>query len=192
MSTSWLQRLCIASILLAGLAVSTWLRYRLEQDNLPEATPAQQEPDAYMEAFTRTDMDEQGRVKSRLQAKRMLHFAVDGATRLSEPTMQLHEEDQRARPWHARSDYAWVSGEQDVVLMYGHVRIWRNDAQGQRELEVRSEDLRVLPGLRYAETDTTAIIVTPQRVTRGVGMRANLATSQLDLLNDVHTRQAPR
>ena len=43
----------------------------------------------------------------------------------------------------------------------------------------------------YGETDRPVVITTPTTETRGVGMKAYLKESRLELLSKVHTRHEP-
>jgi lipopolysaccharide export system protein LptC len=98
---------------------------------------------------------------------------------------------QEGEPWHVRSERGWVSPSGDVMLLLGKVHIWRNNASGLKELDIKTEDLRVLPEDEYGETDKPVLITTPTSETRGVGMKAHLAESRLELLSNVKTRHEP-
>ncbi len=73
------------------------------------------------------------------------------------------------------------------MLLLGKVHIWKNALSGERQVDIRTEDLRVLPETEYGETDKQVIITTPSSQSRGVGMRAWLKQSRLELLSQVHT-----
>ena len=90
-------------------------------------------------------------------------------------------------PWHVRSERGWVSAAGDVMLLLGKVHIWRNTADGELDLDIKTEDLRVLPDSDYGETDKPVLITTPTSESRGVGMRAFLDTSRYELLSQVQT-----
>ena len=117
----------------------------------------------------------------------MAHFPDTDTHEFQRPYMIMYR-DQGQLPWHVRSERGWLSASGDVMLLLGQVHIWRNDANGLNELDIKTEDLRVLPERDYGETDKQVLITTPTSQTRGTGMRAHLAESRLELLKDVHTR----
>jgi LPS export ABC transporter protein LptC len=166
-------------------ATTAWILERLEEQNIPREAVGPDEPDSYMENFVQTAMDERGRLESRLRAKRMFHFS-DDTTQLLHPALELYSDNPKA-PWFARADSGWVGAGNDTVLLYGNVSVWRQNADGLREIEVQAPDLRILPKKRYAETDSATTIITPTSVTKGIGMRARLAFGLVELLKNVRT-----
>ncbi len=149
------------------------------------------EPDSYMEGITRTTMDEQGRLATRLEAERMYHYPHDDSTELIRPRMQIFGGKKGALPWRVSADHALVGPQSDLIALRGNVRVWRDDDQGARAVEVLTTELQVIVSDRYAQTDEPATIITPTSVSQGVGMRAQLGSDRLELLRDVHTRYEP-
>jgi lipopolysaccharide export system protein LptC len=128
-------------------------------------------------------MDMTGQIKHRLQAKMMVHYPDDGSTELVQPLLEVYNAD--TQPWHVKSERGWVSARHDLVLLQGEVQIWRETAAGQREIEVLTSDVRVLPDDRYAETAQAAIIRAPRTEYHAVGMRAWFNENRLELLKQV-------
>ena len=146
-------------------------------------------PDYYVENFTTTTMDENGFPRRRVTADYMAHFPDTDTHELANPQLILYRESKS--PWYVRSERGWISSNQEVMLLLGKVHIWRNDSAGERELDIRTEDMRVLPNSDYGETDRLVVISTPTSESRGVGMRAFLDKSRLELLSQVHTVYEP-
>ena len=80
-----------------------------------------------------------------------------------------------------------MSADDDVMLLLGEVHIWRDGADGVREIDLRTTDLRVLPESEYGETDKPVVIRTPGSESRGIGMRAYLNQRRIELLSEVRT-----
>ncbi|MCB1739738.1 MAG: LPS export ABC transporter periplasmic protein LptC [Gammaproteobacteria bacterium] len=178
----------LLALLLVGL--SFWLLKQLQPPQTGGQRSVPHTPDYYMENFTTTTMDETGKPRRFLQAEYMAHFSDTDTHEFQRPYMRLYRE--AGTPWHVRSERGWVSATGDVMLLLGKVHIWRNSADGTREMDILTEDLRVLPQTDYGETDRPTLITTPTSETRGVGMRAYLAENRLQLLSDVHTHLIPR
>ncbi len=169
--------------------ISGWFLDRLGQESEAPTRSANHEPDYYVENFTSTTMDENGFPRRRVTADYMAHFPDTDTHELANPLLVLYRESES--PWYVRSERGWISSNQEVMLLLGKVHIWRNDSTGERELDIRTEDLRVLPNSDYGETDRLVIISTPTTESRGVGMRAFLDKSRLELLSQVHTVYEP-
>ena len=176
----------IPSIALLLLALSSWWLIReLDLANLAADDSQRHTPDLYLDNFTTTTMNELGQPMRRLQAVRMEHFPDTDTSELEKPYLVLYRPG--GPPWHVKSERGWVSASGDVMLLLGRVHIWRNNDAGERDLDVRTQDLRVLPDSEYGETDKPVVIRTPTSESRGVGMRVYLDQSRIELLSQVRT-----
>ena len=175
--------------LAAAALFSGWFLRQLGQAPAERQESGRHVPDYYVENFTSTTMDENGLPHRRVSAEYMAHFPDTDTHELSRPYMVLYRDS--AEPWHVRSERGWVSSSGDVLLLLGKVHIWRNDADGKRRMDIRTEDMRVLPNTNYGETDKLVVISTPGSESRGVGMRAFLDQGRLELLSQVHTFYDP-
>lgn len=177
-------------VMLAIAASSFWLLRELDEKLLDGKSGAGHTPDMYMENFVTTSMSPQGRPLRRVEAEYMAHFPDTDTHELQRPYMVMYGDEGR-EPWHVRSERGWVSASGDVMLLLGKVHIWRNNTSGLMELDIKTEDLRVLPEKEYGETDKPVVITTPTTQTHGVGMKAHLKDRRLELLSNVRTRHEP-
>jgi len=176
-----------ATAVMAVLAlVSFWTLHQLDIDLFAPAASDRHTPDFYMENFVSTVMGPDGQPQRRVEAEYMAHFPDTDTHEFQHPYMIMYRE--LGPPWHVRSERGWVSASGDVMLLLGQVHIWRNDADGTKAMDIKTEDMRVLPDRDYGETDKPVVITTPTSQTHGVGMRAHLAESRLELLSKVRTR----
>ncbi len=127
-----------------GLA--TWLQQRERA-----AKPPAHAPDYELDTLELTTMGLDGAPRRRLAADRMVHYADDDSTALTEPRLTVF--DSRRPPWQVRSAQGWVSGDGELVLLQGEVHIDRAAAKDVRAVEILTHDLRVQPKASYAETD---------------------------------------
>ena len=184
-----LRRYGASVVMIALAAGSFWTVSQLEPDLFAPGSQDRHTPDFYMENFVTVKMDEYGAVQRRIEAEYMAHFPDTDTHEFQDPYMVMYREDRT--PWHVRSERGWLSPRGDVMLLLGQVHIWRNNQDGVKELDVKTEDLRVLPEREYGETDKPVLITTATTQTRGVGMKAHLAESRLELLSKVRTRHEP-
>jgi lipopolysaccharide export system protein LptC len=179
----------ISVVMIALAAGSFWTVSQLELDLSAPASKERHTPDFYMENFVTVKMDESGAVQRRVEAEYMAHFPDTDTHEFQDPYMVMYRED--GPPWHVRSERGWLSSTGDVMLLLGQVHIWRNNVDGDKQVDVKTEDLRVLPEREYGETDKPVLITTATTQTRGIGMKAHLAESRLELLSNVRTRHEP-
>lgn len=165
---------------------SAWLLHKLSLEDRRRAPGRGHQVDYYMERFTRTSTDASGRISDRLRAERMVHYSDDNSTELVRPELEFYNGDER--PWQARSDRGWVSGDGDVVILLGQVDAWRNAADGSREIELVTRDLRVLVDEKLAESEAHSTIRNATTVAEADGMRADFGRNKLELMTHVRSR----
>jgi lipopolysaccharide export system protein LptC len=167
-------------------ALTFWIWQQLDEDDLSAAPARAHEPDYYIEDMVRNTLDDTGALQSVLYADLVTHYPDDDSTELSRPRMEIYNSN--SEPWYVVAESGWVSSGNEVVVLHGFVEIWREDDDGDREFEVITSELRVLPKEQYAETDDPATITTRTTVTNTIGMRANFAHDRLELLEQVRSR----
>lgn len=113
--------LYIAILGLIGL-FGIWL-----QNSLIEEEPELQnfnerhDPDYYIENFTATGLDKNGRRKFVIEAERMAHFPDDDTALLDFPHVIEYEEG--FAPRHTYSDSGWMNSSGDEILLTGNVKV---------------------------------------------------------------------
>ena len=180
----------VPTAMLAALAVAStvWLGQLGNYDSKARRFQGHA-PDLTMEEFQVTTMGENGNPRRRLSAAYMAHFSDTGTKELTHPHLVIYRDE--GEPWNVASDRGWVSANNDVLMLLGKVDIWRNTADGKREIHIETEDLRVLPDDEYAETALAVRFSTPESLTSGIGMRAYLGESRVQLLSKVKTTIQP-
>ncbi len=141
-------------------------------------------PEFYMEKFSTTTMDENGRPKHTLTGERMTIYP-NQTKEVEQPHLIVYEENRP--PWHATSERVEVSADDTLMVLYGDVRLWRNNEAGVLELEMETRQLSVFRDKDYAVTDEPVVIRTPSTKTTGTGMRVYKESRRLKLLSGVKT-----
>ena len=177
----------ITAIVVVAMGVFSFCLWKnLEEEELTLPQPDPHEPDYFIEQMTRTTTGLSGELRNILRAERVLHFSDDDSTELARPHMEIY--NGAAEPWHVVAESGWISSGNDVVLLHGDVEIWRLGESGERQYQVFTSELRVLPPEQYAETDNPTTIIGPSTVTHAIGMRANFAHDRVELLERVRSR----
>ena len=182
MTNNW-----VSALLFVALGVATyWIWQQIDEDDGRVVQIRAHEPDYFIEEMVRNTLDETGALKNVLYADLVTHYPDDDTTELARPRMEIYNGN--TDPWYVIADTGWVSSGNEVVVLHGQVEIWRQDEQGQREFEVLTSELRVLPQEQYAETADAAKIISRTTVTNTIGLRANFAHDRLELLKQVKSR----
>jgi lipopolysaccharide export system protein LptC len=78
------------------------------------------------------------------------------------------------------------------MKLLGHVEMHRQPDKGVQPVDVVTTDLTTWPKDKKMETAAPATIVQPGSILRGIGMRGDLNTKELELLSDVHATIEPK
>ena len=180
------QRLFILALLIGAAAGSAWLLKWLSEDPGRRAFRADtRAPDYYMEDFTTLTMHPDGTPKNKLSADYLAHYPLDNSTELVMPRMEIFREDEF--PLYINAEKGRLDGDNDTILLYGIVKMWEYDDTGSPTLEVSTSHVKVSLDDEYAETDRQATIVTNNAVITGIGMRAYLPQSRLEVIKHEKT-----
>ncbi|MEM7404882.1 MAG: LPS export ABC transporter periplasmic protein LptC [Pseudomonadota bacterium] len=176
----------LPTLTLLVLAAATAIALRqFDEATKPEGRPRVDTPDFFMEEFVTTFMGPDGSPDRTLKARELVHFPSTNTKELEEPYLIMYQTD--APAWHVRSERGWISAAGDVVILLGAVHVWRIGDSGERLIDIHTRDLRILPATDYGETDKPVTIRTADQRSVGVGMRAFLTESRLELLAQVRT-----
>jgi len=166
-------------LLLAVLAGATlWLDHIVQPPAGPRVT-ASGEPDYIVDGLSALRMDEEGRVKHTLRAKKMTHYPEDDLTLLVEPTLVTYTEGRS--PVTVTARHARVSGNGENVYFEDGVRVVRAPQGNRTELVVETNYLHVMPDANIAKTDKPVTIRDAAAVVVASGLELNSESRVLRL-----------
>ncbi|TCV94081.1 lipopolysaccharide export system protein LptC [Luteibacter rhizovicinus] len=95
-------------------------------------------------------------------------------------------------PWKGNSQYGWVNKDGSLLKLQGKVFMARPAFENTQAAHITTSEVTAWPKENRLETDEAAQIVQGTSTMSGIGMRANLDTKHLELLDDVHSTFQPR
>ncbi|EGW23618.1 LPS export ABC transporter periplasmic protein LptC [Methylobacter tundripaludum] len=165
-------------------AMSWWLIKLTGSDEFGRIAVPAHSPDYFSNGYTKWEMGELGRPKSKLIADEMIHYSDDSTTHMVKPLMFFYNE--KTPPWIIKSETGVLSADGKDLLLTGKVYVDRAAAVGVRELKIYTFNLKVKPETSYAETDAWAELISLPNWTTGVGMKLTFAEPiHLELLSNV-------
>jgi lipopolysaccharide export system protein LptC len=195
---AWLDRLVAWSpvLLLGGLAALTyWLNLQIRVGEPAFDGSRRHDPDVFVENFKAIVLDDKGRVRQALEARRADHFPDDDGTSLDQPRIEFTDPDKPRLD--VTSDRARVTGDREHAYFEGHVKAVREavtDAQGKTEGPVtfESEFLHVIPKEDRLVTDRAVRISEPRGTINATGLEYDNKTKQLKLKSHVSGQLQPQ
>lgn len=183
------QQILIVVALFSLVVLTGWWSSQLNEAERP-AILRPGEPDYTLTSFVRTRTDSDGSLSERLDSALLVHYTDGGGSELVRPRLRFYTAGEP--DWQLVAERAWVDETRDVILLRGEVEGWRDGADGSRETEFLTRDLRALRSARYAETDASGILRKGPSSSFGVGLRIDLARDHLTLLSHVRTHHQPQ
>jgi len=163
------RHIIIATLFVLLAAGSRWL-LQVTEDSDSEKVKTGHTPDYYVDDFSLSTMNLEGKLEQTLSAEHMQHYPDDDSTELTRPHLVIYEAD--SPPWKIHSETGWLSGDGSLVLLNGEVKINRAGGPGVRPLQITTRNVRARPKENYAETDEKARVRSLNDVQTSVGMQA--------------------
>jgi lipopolysaccharide export system protein LptC len=175
--------------LLGLLGVTYWLNQQVLPEPAKPDSSKRHDPDAIVENFSATKLNEQGMPSFIMAATKMLHYPDDDSTTLEAPRITMLSAGQPAI--HAVAKSATISSKGDEVFLHDDVEVLREASAQQDKLTLQTEYLRIVPDQDLATTDRAVTIVDAHNIVRATGMEMDNKTRTLKLLSQVTSEHVP-
>jgi lipopolysaccharide export system protein LptC len=185
------RRLWVVAALLAiaGIALNIvfWITRQRANEQTFEGPPRS---DYTLGNFTLNALDAEGKLSFQTIGPFLARRGDDGSIFVTTPDYVIY--DGGGHQWKGKSDSAWVNKEGTIMKLQGHVEMHRQPDKGVQPVDVVTSDMTTWPKDKKMETAAPATIVQPGSILRGIGMRGDLNTKELELLSDVHATIEPK
>ena len=161
---SWLPLLP----LLLLMAATYWLNSQVQTSAGGPNKNLRHDPDYIIDNFTATTLDEQGKIRFVMSAKKMWHYPDDDTTLLELPQVISLTTDQP--PMHMTALKGTVSGKGDEVVLHDNVVIVRPAFANKSELTFTTNYLQILPNKDLAKTNQEINLVDAKTNLNAIGM----------------------
>jgi lipopolysaccharide export system protein LptC len=182
---SWLPLLPL--LLLLGAAY--WLNLQMESPASAARKNLRHDPDYIVENFTATTLDEQGKIRFVMSAKKMLHYPDDDTTQLELP--RLESFDAQHPPMRMSALNGEISSKGDEVFLRNDVVIVRPAYTGMSELTINTNYLHIVPNEDIVNTDQPVTMVDARTTLNAVGMELDNKARTITFLSRVKSVYEP-
>lgn len=177
-------RLYVIIVLTAVIALSSfWIVevMRRTAEDAPVKRPAG-EPDFYVEQFNFVKTSPTGQVQYHISGERLTHFPDTGSYAIQNPIVNSVLEEGPAM--RTRADRATVNNNQTHIHLYDNVVSERPASATTSYFELRSNYVLILPEKDLMQTDKPVEVMFDQSRVTGIGMVANHATREVQVLSN--------
>lgn len=175
--------------LLGLLGATYWLNQQVRSGSAKPDSSKRHDPDAIMENFSAIKLNEQGKPRFIMAAKKMQHYPDDDSTTLEVPRLTALSAE---RPTiHIIARQGNVSSKGDEVFLHNDVEVLREASAQQEELTLHTEYLHIIPDRDWADTDRAVTIVDAHNTVHAKGLEMDNKARTLKLLSQVRSEHAP-
>jgi lipopolysaccharide export system protein LptC len=183
-------------VLLVGFATlaSYWALEIIRSQGGAGAKSERTRPDYFVENFNYVKMLPSGQSQYRIVGTKLFHYSNDDHADVTLPV--ITNLDPTRPSMTARSERAVLKNianqTEHEVHLYEKVVLNRPKTATAEHLKLNTEYLLAYPDKDTAETHLPVQILSGDSVTTGVGMKANNATQEIEILKDVYTIIPPQ
>lgn len=169
----------IALLLLALLVFGTWWAsdYTLSSIQVDPPRRLTHERDSWSDRFTMIRSNSDGYAFNRLDGSSMEHFPDNDTYEITDPHAINHQAGSPTTTGEARFGILDGTGERIILQHDAHVQ--RLPDEENQLLDVRSQELVILPDIDQVFTNQPALVVSGKSTLRGTGMHYDNRSRQL-------------
>jgi lipopolysaccharide export system protein LptC len=191
-------RIWLAIALLAIVAIgSFWILEAIRRSDVEgnSRASARSDPDYYVENFNFIRLSNNGQTNYRINGERMTHYPRSDGYEIQQPRIKSFSAEKT--PLNIRAERGVVEQktqeitpkrEFDQIHLLGDVKVDRPKTATSNAMKLESEYLLLLPDQDSMKTDKPVKMTTDTSEVNAVGMTANNAAEQLQLLSKVRAR----
>ncbi|HEY4093083.1 MAG TPA: LPS export ABC transporter periplasmic protein LptC [Luteibacter sp.] len=183
----------VAGILALVLGASVLLYYWVAPEKKVEDFIGPPRSGYVLTNFNLDSYNEEGQPAFKLIAPHLERREGDESLYINAPKFVLPStKETNVPPWTGHSQYGWVNKDGTLLKLQGLVHMDRIAFETNPPASIDTSEVTAWPKENRLETAEAARIVQGTSTMNGVGMRANLDTKHLELLDAVHTTYLPR
>ncbi|MDR6938375.1 MULTISPECIES: LPS export ABC transporter periplasmic protein LptC [unclassified Luteibacter] len=183
----------VAGMLAVALGASVLLYYATAPEKKVQDFVGPPRSGYVLTNFNLDSFNEEGKAAFTLTAPHLERREGDESLYINAPDFVLPSTNEtNAPPWTGHSQYGWVNKDGSMLKLQGKVHMDRVAFGTTPPASIDTSEVSAWPKENRLETAEAARIVQGTSTMDGVGMRANLDSKHLELLDAVHSTYQPR
>lgn len=175
--------------LLLLLGATYWLSLQVQPASTGSNKDLRHDPDYIIDNFTATSLNEQGKIRFVISAKKMLHYPDDDTTHLEAPHLESLAAERPPVRMSAQSGE--LSHKGNDVYLRNDVVIVRPAFENKSELTFSTNYLHVDPNNDTVDTNQAVTMVDARTKLNAVGMELDNNTRTIKFLSSVRSVYEP-
>lgn len=175
--------------LLMLMAATYWLNSQVQPPDSGTNKNLRHDPDYVVDNFTATTLDEKGKIRFVMSAKKMWHYPDDDTTHLEAP--RLESMTAEYPPLRMTALNGELSRKGEEIFLRNDVIIVRPAYAGKSEMTFNTNYLRVVPHRDIADSDQPVTVTDARTTLNAVGMELDNNTHTIKFLSRVKSDYEP-
>jgi lipopolysaccharide export system protein LptC len=171
------------------LGVTYWLNMQAKPELAKSAGSVRHDPDAIVENFSATRLNDQGSPRFLMVAKKMQHFPDDDSTTLDSPRLTALSVEHP--PVHITANQGSITSKGDEIFLRGNVEVVREASAQQDSFTLTTEYLHVLPNRDFISSNRAVTMVEARNTIRATGLEMDIKASTIKLLSRIRSEYVP-
>jgi lipopolysaccharide export system protein LptC len=178
------------TVLAIGAAITQLLVWWLRPPPKPVAMVGPPRSSYQLDDFTLHAFGQDGKLAFTMTAPHLARREGNDSLYVNAPKYFFVGSD--GSEWYGTSQYAWIDSDNDLVKLIGKIDMRRPPTTDGEAAQIHTADATVWTRDKRMATAAPSVIREPGSILRGVGMKADFDTHELELLSDVHATLSPR
>lgn len=176
--------------LLGLLGVTYWLDRQSQPELAKSEGSKRHDPDAIVENFSATRLNDQGTPRFIMAAEKMQHFPDDDSTTLDAPHLTSLSAERPAI--HVTAKLGTLSSKGDEIFLRDNVEILRESHAQQDGFTLRTEYLHILPNQDLLDSDRAVTMVEARNTIYATGLEMDNKARTIKLLSQIRSEYVPK
>lgn len=191
---SQLRRWLLVFVVGLTSLASYWILEVIRNDHGTTTNQDLTRPDYFVDNFNFVKMLPDGQSKYRLVGSKLVHYPEDDHANITSPVVTSLDPSRPLLIVSANRAVVKNMTEkaETEVYLYDNVVLNRPKTDKVEHLQLNTDYLVAYPDQDKAETNLPVEIIAGDSVTTGVGMKANNATQEMEIIKDVYSIIPPR
>ena len=181
-----------ALLLIILLAVASgWVFESIEKNPVLRKEVVRHDPDYFLQNFTATTMNRQGKPAYQVKAQYLEHYPDDDSMKLNQPFISFYENN--IKSWTAQADEAVILQKTHTIHLHGNVilkqqsKIVPTGEKNITSITFTTQQLTIETKQNKAHTKSGIKLTKGDNQIQAVGMRADLNQARIEFLSNTRS-----
>lgn len=182
-----LHYLTILLLVILLAIASGWVFESIEQNPILTKEKKRHDPDYFLNNFTATTMNTNGKPAYKVKAKHLDHYPDDNSMKLQFPFISFYENN--INTWTAEAEEALVVQNGKKIHLSGNVILnqVQNSPKDNLPIILTAEQLTIEPKQDIAHTTSKIKLRQGENTIDSVGMRADMKKNKIEFLSNTRS-----